>query len=228
MRWSILVDFDGTISLEDVIDSLLDKYGQPGWEALEDQWRAGQIGSRECMQGQVRLLKLDPAELDAHLDQVKIDPDFAAFAAEAHRLGLPLKIVSDGLDYAIHRILANHGLPPLPVVANHLRWADGHWELESPYQAENCRSGTCKCTIASQSRAYDAPRVLMIGDGASDFCVSERADYVFAKRRLIDHCNNAGIPHSPITTFAQATALLPRLLDGSLVPSALPRILAVA
>ncbi|KAF1055542.1 MAG: 2-hydroxy-3-keto-5-methylthiopentenyl-1-phosphate phosphatase [Stenotrophomonas maltophilia] len=228
MRWSILVDFDGTISLEDVIDSLLDKYGQPGWEALEDQWRAGAIGSRECMQGQARLLKLDPAELDAHLDQVQIDPDFAAFAAEAHRLGLPLQIVSDGLDYAIHRILANHGLPPLPVVANHLRWADGHWELESPYQAEKCRSGTCKCAIAALSRVYDAPRVLMIGDGASDFCVSERADYVFAKRRLVTHCGNAGIPHSPITTFAQATALLPRLLDGSLVPSALPRIQAVA
>ncbi len=52
MHWSILCDFDGTISLEDVIDSLLEKYGQPGWQELEDQWKAGKIGSRECMQGQ--------------------------------------------------------------------------------------------------------------------------------------------------------------------------------
>lgn len=194
MQWSILCDFDGTISLEDVIDSLLENFGQPGWQQLEDQWRSGEIGSRECMQGQVRLLKLDPATLDAHLDQVRIDPGFAAFVNRAQALGLPLRIVSDGLDYAIHRILANHGLPPLLVVANHLRWCDGHWQLESPYQAEGCRSGTCKCTCAAQARADEAPRVLMIGDGASDFCVSEHADFVFAKRRLIAHCTNAGIP----------------------------------
>ena len=38
MQWSILCDFDGTISLEDVIDSLLENFGQPGWQQLEDQW----------------------------------------------------------------------------------------------------------------------------------------------------------------------------------------------
>jgi hypothetical protein len=114
---------------------------------------------------------------------------------------VPLRIVSDGLDYAIHRILANHGLSQLPVVANHLRWCEDHWELESPYQAEGCRSGTCKCTCAAQARADEAPRVLMIGDGSSDFCVSEDADFVFAKRRLITHCTNAGIEHAAIDTF---------------------------
>ena len=32
--WTILCDFDGTISVEDVIDSLLDRFGGPGWEVL--------------------------------------------------------------------------------------------------------------------------------------------------------------------------------------------------
>ncbi len=187
--------------------------------------------------GQVRLLKLDPATLDAHLDQVQIDPlrrlcqpRRTAGPAAAHRQRRP--------DYAIHRILANHGLAQLPVVANHLRWCEDHWELESPYQAEGCRSGTCKCTCAAQARANEAPRVLMIGDGSSDFCVSEDADFVFAKRRLIAHCTNAGIEHAAIDTFHDAVALLPRLLDGSLLqprrldarpqPTALPLLLATA
>ncbi len=86
--------------------------------------------------GAGRCLKLDPATLDAHLDQV-IDPASPRFVSRAEQLGLPLRIVSDGLDYAIHRILANHGLAA-PVVANHLRWCEDHWELESPYQAEGC------------------------------------------------------------------------------------------
>jgi hypothetical protein len=33
--WTILCDFDGTISVEDVIDSLLDRFGRPGWKVLE-------------------------------------------------------------------------------------------------------------------------------------------------------------------------------------------------
>lgn len=228
MRWSILCDFDGTISREDVIDALLEKYGRPGWQSLEAQWRAGHIGSRECMQGQVRLLALDRATLDAHLDQVQIDPGFAAFVGQVHAAGLPLRIVSDGMDYAIHRILANHGLPALPVVANQLRWCGDHWELTSPHQADGCRSGTCKCSFAAQARASQAPRVLMIGDGASDFCVAGRADFVFAKHRLRTHCSDAGIAHAAIDSFHDASALLPRLLDGTLLPSALPRILAPA
>lgn len=124
------------------------------------------------------------------------------------------------------------------MVANHLRWCDDHWELESPYQAEGCRSGTCKCTCAAQARANEAPRVLMIGDGSSDFCVSEDADFVFAKRRLITHCTHAGIEHAAIDTFHDAIALLPRLLDGSLLqprridaspqPAVLPLLLATA
>ena len=68
----------------------------------------------------------------------------------------------------------------------------------------------------------------MIGDGTSDFCVSEHADHVFAKRRLITHCQNAGIPHSAITTFHDATTLLPQLLDGTLLSPSLPHLLATA
>ncbi len=39
--WTILCDFDGTISVEDMIDSLLDRFGAAGWEVLEQDWRAG-------------------------------------------------------------------------------------------------------------------------------------------------------------------------------------------
>ena len=70
--------------------------------------------------------------------------------------------------------------------------------------------------------------MLRIGDGSSDVCVSERADDVCAKRRLITHCRDAGIPHSAITTFHDATTLLPQLLDGTLLSPSLPHLLATA
>lgn len=216
--WAILCDFDGTVSVEDVIDSLLDRFGQPGWEVLERAWREGRIGSRECMAGQVELLQASRAELDEHLAGLWIDHAFPDFVAMTRALGVPLRIVSDGLDYAIHRILARYGLDDLPLAANHL--APGipprQWRLTSPFQASGCRSGTCKCASVEQAR-QGGLKTLLIGDGASDFCAADRADFVFAKHRLIEHCRAAGIAYVPINGFEEALELLPALLDGSLV-----------
>ncbi|WP_049623933.1 MtnX-like HAD-IB family phosphatase [Frateuria defendens] len=219
LGWTILCDFDGTISVEDVIDSLLDRFGRPGWEALEQDWRAGRIGSRACMSGQVALLDMNAQELDRHLDGLWIDHAFPAFVARARALGVPLRVVSDGLDYAIERILGRYGLAGLPLAANHLSpgTPPQRWQLSSPYQAEGCLSGTCKCARLAEARAGGAARTLLIGDGASDFCAADRADFVFAKHRLIEHCRAAGIPYVPITGFEDALDLLPRLLDGSLL-----------
>ena len=66
-------------------------------------------------------------------------------------------------------------------------------------------------------RARDEKRrVLLIGDGASDFCVAGEADLVFAKHRLIEHCRSAGIAYVPVTGFADALDLLPTLIAGEI------------
>jgi len=43
MPWTIYCDFDGTISTEDITDTLLDTFGMPGWQELEQRWVAGEI-----------------------------------------------------------------------------------------------------------------------------------------------------------------------------------------
>ena len=53
MRVNVVCDFDGTIALEDVTDSLLDRFADPAWKHIEAQWLAGIFGSRECMARQV-------------------------------------------------------------------------------------------------------------------------------------------------------------------------------
>lgn len=219
--WNIHCDFDGTISRVDVIDALLERFGASGWNALENDWRAGRIGSRECMSGQVALLDLDRAELDDYLAGATIDPGFPSFVAEARRLGMGLQIVSDGLDLAIHAILARHGLA-LPVAANQLTAVSTRrWALASPFQSNGCASGTCKCACIDRGRSQ-LGKSLLIGDGASDFCAASHADFVFAKSRLIDHCIDHDIAHVAISGFDEATALLPMLRAGVLTTSTQP------
>ena len=206
--WVVLCDFDGTIALEDVTDSLLMRFGRPGWDRLEAQWREGLIGSLECMAGQVALLDCSADELDEHLAGIAIDPDFAAFAEAVQTRGWPLLVVSDGLDRAISRILAREGLSHLAVMSNRLvQRGPRRWQLDFPHRAAGCASGTCKCRFAAVAPA----RVLMVGDGASDFCVAGRADISFARKRLLEHCLDHGLPHRPVANFRQALACLPEL-----------------
>ncbi len=217
-QWNILCDFDGTITVEDVTDSLLDSFAAPGWEVLEREWRAGRIGSAACMAGQVALLDASREQIDAHLAGLRVDPAFPQFVDAALDAGCALRVVSDGLDYAIRSILARYRLDHLPVLANRLvQTGERSWKLETPFSDPACRvdSGHCKC--ASAVREHDRDHcVLLVGDGASDFCAAGEADYVFAKHRLIEHCRRADLPHASIVGFADAIALLPALLAGKL------------
>jgi len=206
--WVIQCDFDGTISLRDVTDALLERFGRPGWLDLEARWVAGEIGSAECMAGQVALLEASPAELDGFLDGLAIDPHFAAFAAAARRLSIPLEVVSDGLDHVIRRILQRHGLSGFTVLANHLVQAgERQWRLTSPHAAAACvgACGTCKCALLA-NQAQGRRKTLLVGDGRSDFCVAGQADFVLAKGKLVDYCVRHGIAHAEFDTFEDALA----------------------
>jgi len=217
--WVIQCDFDGTISVDDVTDSMLERFARPGWREIEAEWEAGRIGSGECMKRQVALLDMSRAELDDFLAGVAIDPHFLSFVKAAKRQDVALQVVSDGIDSAIHRVLALHGLEGLPVHANHLVQLDERrWRLTSPNAAATCVSacGTCKCELLARHTAT-SHKVLFVGDGRSDFCVAAKADFVLAKSRLIDHCVAERIPHAAFGDFEDALALMVNAVNRSRV-----------
>lgn len=220
MLWQALVDFDGTISCRDTTDAVLQRFAAPGWEEIEAEWEAGLIGSRECMERQVALLRVSPDVLDTFVASLEIDWGFASFVRLCQRHGVPVTVVSDGLDRTIHTRMGRAGLGHLPVVANHLEsiGAD-RWRMTSPHAAPGgaCGSGTCKCRIASN---LSRPLTLLVGDGRSDFCLAGDADLVFAKKSLIAHCREAGIAHHPFADFSEAVSLLEAVLAGEPAPAA--------
>lgn len=212
--WTVLCDFDGTISLLDVTDTLLTRFGRPGWEALEARWERGEIGSRECMKGQVALLDMSQGEFEQHLQTITVDPHFSAFVDGARAMGIPVMVVSDGIEQAIVQVLARQGLQRLPVLANRLVPTGARsWRLESPHASPRCEraSGNCKCARLAEQRG-PRTRVLYVGDGASDFCVSGKADFVLAKDRLVDHCRAHGLAHAPFRHFGDVLSRLAALV----------------
>lgn len=205
----VFCDFDGTISVGDTTDLVLTRFAHPEWEFIEQQWLHGLIGSAECMRKQIALLHVTPHDLDELLDTVEIDSGFPAFLSACKAWNVPVTVVSDGVGYFIGRILARHDIAGLPIIANVLtqhQSEDGvTYSISQPFAERNCGtgSGVCKCAVVEAVGG-----TIYIGDGRSDFCVSDKADIVFAKDKLADHCRRQGIPFIPFNTF---TDLLPRI-----------------
>ena len=206
-------DFDGTITQEDATDFVLSRLAAPEWESIEEEWKAGAIGSAECMRRQIALIGASKAELDATLDQVRIDEGFEDFARFCDRNEIQISIISDGVDYFIRRIMSRINLGHLPVIANRLVIGEQGYRLESPFAAADCGSaaGVCKCRVVSKAAE---PRIY-VGDGRSDFCVSNKPEIVFAKGALATFCGQNATPYIGYDDFADVTFSLQRLLAVS-------------
>jgi 2,3-diketo-5-methylthio-1-phosphopentane phosphatase len=204
--WRIICDFDGTITPFDVTDAILEEFAAKEWEDLEQEWLLGKITARRCMELQIGLMDVPIRKLDAFLDTIPITGGFTDFVAFCRHNGLALLIVSDGMDYAIKRILTRHKLNNLPVIANRLlRCGETGYKLAFPYGAEGCKSGVCKCAVAQSG----GDQVLLIGDGRSDCCLAGIASFILAKQglELHRHCEQNQYPHRPYDDFFDIRAL---------------------
>ena len=208
-EFQVHIDFDGTISLRDTTDLLLERFADPAWLDVEAEWLRGAIGSRECLRQQVGLLRLTPEALDGFIATLRIDPGVPDFIAFCRKRGLPVTVLSDGLDRVVSGVLRRAGLGDIPVLANRLEQVGAEqWALRFPHARAECRaaSGHCKCARFTGPAALPG---LLIGDGRSDFCAAGEAEFVFAKSRLIAHCEAEGIAHQPFHDFSE---LLPRFV----------------
>ena len=115
-------------------------------------------------------------------------------------------IASNGLAFYIRALLDRHDLTKgIPVYAVESRAAPGDADFAYPYATETCWEwGNCKCLVLQRYRD-EGRRVLFAGDGMSDACAAGRADFVYARSRLLEHCREAGIPHQ---AFEEFTAVL--------------------
>jgi len=213
VKCHVFVDFDGTIASLDTTDFLLERYAAPQWRQIEDDWKAGLIGSRECLVRQIDLVRATPAQLDDFIEHIEIDPGFPAFVDLCREQGHDVTVVSDGLDRTVEAVLKRHDLD-LPFYANHLEWrGKDRWRLRFPYARSDCEalSGNCKCQFTEDARL---DLRMVIGDGRSDFCIARRADLVLAKSALLPHCVAAGLPVRAFESFAEARRIVAGWLDG--------------
>lgn len=196
-------DFDGTITRVDATDAVLETFALPAWRDWEQRWVDGEITSQECLSRQIELIQADRETLIRFAGDLPIDEGIIALDCRCTEEGVPLTIVSDGIDLLVEAVLRRHNLLHLSVFSNHLRWDEaGKPLLSFPFAAQECESGagTCKCALTLPSDSSFS-RTVYIGDGRSDQCVSAKMQTLFAKGTLREWCEVHGITYLPFETL---------------------------
>jgi len=183
--YKVFFDFDNTITTIDVIDDMLERFSKDDhWVGLEERWRNGEIGSKECLKGQMAGVRIRKKALDAYLKTVGIDPYFKRLIKLLRLKNIGVIILSDDFDYIIGAILRNHGVRGLKVCSNTLRIAGNRLKARFTLTNRACnKCGHCKKASLLANVGKDMTSVY-IGDGLSDADAASHADIVFAKKVL--------------------------------------------
>ena len=215
----VFLDFDGTITKRDAVDAILERFADPRWLEIEEYWKQGRIGSRECLTAQVRLVRATRDQIDALLDSIEIDEGFVKLLDTCAERGVETHIISDGFDYCIDRILARPSmnlktsLNGTQILSSHLEVDGDRWMVDFPSFHQSCGHGcaTCKPAMMSLLNRNGRPTIF-VGDGLSDRYAATSADLVFAKDQLAAYCRQEQIAHRQYLSLANVAEELDELL----------------
>ena len=200
---AILVDYDGTVALTDVSDTVMAEHMPGAWEAEVAAYDAGLAGSRRLMVFEMDLVDAPPEALLATAAAQPHDPGFVPCVRRAQAAGIPIEIVSDGFGFFIEPALEALGVGELPVVTALTTFEGRRASIAFPNGHPTCLiCGTCKRNRVLAHQAAGRA-VVFIGDGESDRYAAGYADVVWAKGSLVRICEEAGWPFRPWSDFAE-------------------------
>ncbi|MDZ7671589.1 MAG: MtnX-like HAD-IB family phosphatase [Halanaerobiales bacterium] len=205
----ILCDFDGTITKKDVNDTVFNVFGNDKNKKIEKQYINNQISGKEALKKHYLNLDISEKEfLDYILNNIKIDSYFPRFLRLIKNKELNFVVVSGGfLNYIIPLFNKYNININFEIYANKLIFKDNKIKVDFLHDIKSCHQefgvcGNCKYKIAKKyKRMFE--QIIYIGDGMTDRCVVELADFLYVKNnsRLENYCNKKDIKHITFTSF---------------------------
>ena len=196
---------------------LLERFAGRRDKQHREAFRAGRLSFREYQERAFLEIRASISDMEAHVrETASLRPGFNESVAAARQSGARFVIVSAGLEFYVRALLDREGHRTLPVIAVRATAAgageSGRIRYDYPDGQDGCDGdwAICKCRVV-QAAKIGGGRVVFAGDGVrSDACAAARADVVFARARLLEHCQATGIPATPFEDLFPLTEFLQR------------------
>lgn len=207
----IFCDFDGTITNTDNIIAIMKRFAPPGWEKIKDQVLSQEIPIQEGVSKMFSLLPSDwRGEItDYILNHAEIRDGFKEFVAFAKEQGIPLYVVSGGIDFFVEPLLGGL-IAKEQIYCNKSDFSNERIDILWPYTCDDECTNECGCCKPTLIRklANQADYKIVIGDSITDLQAAKLADKVIARDFLIEKCEELGIEYSSFHSFFDVIEIL--------------------
>ena len=216
MKIAVQLDFDGTVTEEDVSFLLLDTYVGSKWRDYLKAYTSGRIPVGTFNKKVFAMVKAGRkvmTDLVLNSDRVKIRPGFRDYLDFCAKKGIKNVIVSNGLIFYIEAILKKLGVDSVEVYAARNRFHPRGMKVSylGPDGTEMEVGFKEAYTDLLEKQGYD---VVYVGNGASDIFSARRARHVFATNELLERCRREKVPCTPFTDFFDIIRGLETLVLG--------------
>jgi 2-hydroxy-3-keto-5-methylthiopentenyl-1-phosphate phosphatase len=205
---ALVVDFDGTITVEETLSSLVEQFGDSALHAsaVEELGRGRTL--REVIAIGYGSLKASRHEIrEWLLRHVLFRRGFSELVALARDRGWRIIVVSSGLRELIEPLLEREGIDGVELYCNSLSGPGWEVRFRNEVACPVCGEA-CKRSLVTELVATS--RVIYVGDGYSDGCGALAAHRVFARRRLVEYLDQRGAAYEPFEDFFDVIAALER------------------
>ncbi|KAK0522740.1 hypothetical protein OC842_006374 [Tilletia horrida] len=230
----MITDFDGTITLRDSNDFMVDTLGMGYTERrkLNDLILKEELSFRDGFHQMLQSVH-EPFDKVVRLatDAIKLDPGFKQFFQWAKQVHLPVVIVSSGMEPIIRSILSNligdEDAAQIDIVSNDVKYTDAEgkgdtWEIvfrhpDNPYGHDKSLS------IKPYRELQQRPTIFFAGDGVSDMSAARHADVLFVKDQedndLAVYCRRHEIPFKLFKDWTVIRDEVAKVLEGKAKPA---------
>jgi 2-hydroxy-3-keto-5-methylthiopentenyl-1-phosphate phosphatase len=209
---ALIVDFDGTITEQDLLDEIAERFGDPAvYREVDEGLDERRLTLHEVLRREFEPVRAPLDEVVAWvLEHVRIRPGFRELITKAREENWRVAIVSSGFRELIEPVLEREGLGDVRLVSNAVDPEPSGWRVRflDDTTCETCGEPCKRTTVAELA---DGSEVVYVGDGYSDRCAAELADRVFARRGLARYLEERGVPYEPFEDFHDIL----RSLDGA-------------
>lgn len=209
---AFVTDFDGTISDDDFFTYIARRYFDEKALAPWREYLGGTKSHFEALREMFSKLRVPEDELKSFISEICVDKEFVRTVELCSDKNIPVFICSAGCDYYINVLLGDViGQYGITLITNDGRYDEKHGlqmsrpDKSSPYYDEAV--GISKASIVRKLHA-EGFKVIYAGDGPPDIEAARIADYVFAKKILLEKCRKEGIKTLPFRSFADISKFI--------------------
>ncbi|MBC8279782.1 MAG: MtnX-like HAD-IB family phosphatase [Chloroflexi bacterium] len=198
----VLTDFDDTAAAQNVAEMLLNQFGDPDWKDVRQRFRDGHISLKEYQEITFRDINADRATMQAYVkDHANLRPFFKELWGFCQSNGIPMAVVSQGLDFYIQAVLDREGVGQVPVYAVDTTFEGGEIAYYYNHTVPGRESVGNSKGFVVESFQQEGAYVFFAGDGHSDLEAARVANVTFAHRNLANFCDDEKIPYQPFEDF---------------------------